>query len=751
MPPSSSEPASGSFARLHPEVQRWLHRAGWSALRDAQERAIPPILDGRRDVLIAAATAAGKTEAAFLPVCSALLAAPGEAGAGVSVLYLAPLKALINDQFARLEDLAGALGLPVHRWHGDVDSGRKRRLLDHPAGLLLITPESLEALFVLRGPRLAAFFGGLRYVVVDELHAFLGSERGRQLQSLLHRLEFLLRRRVPRIGLSATLGDLGLAAEALRPNGAAGVEIIDSQESGQELLLQLRGYRTREPDRPEPEQPEEPTAAAPAEESEAEAPPHVDEIAGHLYLTLRGSDHLIFANSRKDVELYADRLRLLCERDRVPNEFLPHHGSLSKPLREQVEERLKRSELPFSAVCTSTLEMGIDIGDVVSIAQIGAPFSVAALRQRLGRSGRRTGRSTLRLYVAEPDDAGDRALDGLRPALAQSVAMLELLVGGWCEPPGAAELHLSTLVHQVLSLLAQYGGATARDVWTALVQRSPFAGVDRELFQRLLRSMGQAELLEQSEDGTLLPGPAGEHLIGHYSFYSVFETAEEFRVVHRGRVLGTMAFDLGLVEGLHVVFAGRRWQVVAVDAHAGRVEVEPSTSGRAPRFEPSAGGEVHGRVRQRMRQLYGESVVPRYLDAAAAGLLQEGRDHFLRLGLAATCLVEDGPDLHLLVWDSDRVVNTLQAVLVGQGLAVASRGFALSLADCSRGELMAVFQRTRTAAIDPVELASAVLNKQTAKYSWALGEELLCRDYASSHLDGPAAERYLDRVLEQGS
>jgi len=741
-PPSGSEPAAGTGAieRLHPEVQRRLHRAGWTGLRDAQERAVTSILEGKRDVLIAAATAAGKTEAAFLPICSALLArrdeaagaagaaaGDGPAAAGLSVLYLAPLKALINDQFERLEELAGPLGLPVHRWHGDVDGGRKQKLLEAPSGMLLITPESLEAMFVLRGRQLRGLFADLRYVVVDELHAFLGTERGRQLQSLLHRLEFALRRRPPRIGLSATLGDLGLAAAALRPGGGNAVEIIHSEQDGQELRLQLRGYR----------------------DGGDEA--HVDAIATHLFRKLRGSNHLVFSNSRREVELYADRLRERCERERVPNEFLPHHGSLAKPLREQVEQRLKRSSLPFTAVCTSTLEMGIDIGDVASIAQIGAPFSVAALRQRLGRSGRRDGRPVLRLAVAEPDPPGDRALDGLRPALFQSVAMLELLLEGWCEPPAAGELHLSTLVHQVLSVLAQHDGATAAQLWAVLGDGSPFAGVDQATLLQLLRAMGDQELVEQSEDGTLMPGAAGERLLGHYSFYSVFESVEEYQVVHAGRALGTMAGDDGLVAGQYVVYAGRRWKLLAVDAQARRVEVEPAAAGSAPRFEPSAGGEVHGRIRHRMRELYAGRDEPRYLDDVAAALLRDGRAQFAALGLADSSLVEDGRELHLLVWDSDRVANTLTALLVAEGLELSRRGFALSLrglgADELLGRLAALRQR---GPVDAVDLATAVLNKRTAKYSWALSPPLLDRDYASTCLDGPGAEACLDRILAEG-
>src|SRR5688572_13431784 len=387
LPPSSSDPpkSSSAFERLNERVQRWIWSQQWTGLRDIQEAAVDPILKGDRDVIIAAPTASGKTEAAFLPICSSLLERPGS---GVRVLYVAPLKALINDQFERLESLCEELEIPVNRWHGDVAGSQKKRVVENPEGILLITPESLEGLFVRRATKLLKMFGGLSYVVLDELHSFVGTERGRQLQSHLSRLEKLLSRRVPRIALSATLGDMLLAADFLRPRAGDTVCLIESGPGGQEIKIQLRGYRVKE---------------FKGDETASTRTPIGDshEIAEHVFQNLRGSDNLVFANSRETVELFSDRLRRVSEANRVPNEFLPHHGSLSKELREDVEARLKEKITPETIVCTSTLEMGLDIGHVSSVAQIGPPPSVATLRQRLGRSGRRGNPARLRTYVQE--------------------------------------------------------------------------------------------------------------------------------------------------------------------------------------------------------------------------------------------------------------------------------------------------------------------------------------------------------------
>ncbi len=218
--PSSSSDESQAFYLLDEKVRRWVWNQGWTALRDAQEMAIPPILVGETDVIIAAATATGKTEAAFLPICSRLLVK--EENHNACVVYLSPLKALINDQFSRMQQLCELLDIPVHPWHGDVSGSKKQKFLKHPKGILLITPESLEAMFVNNGSAIPQLFDKLLCIVVDELHSFIGSERGRQLQSLLHRIEFTVKRRIPRIGLSATIGDMRLASQFLRHDGSLG-------------------------------------------------------------------------------------------------------------------------------------------------------------------------------------------------------------------------------------------------------------------------------------------------------------------------------------------------------------------------------------------------------------------------------------------------------------------------------------------------------------------------------------------------
>ena len=666
---------------------------------------------------------------------------------GVKVLYVSPLKALINDQYRRLDALCEHLDLPVHRWHGDVAGSRKARFLTNPDGLLLITPESLEALMVIHGPRIGRLFGGLRYVVIDELHSFIGMERGAQLQSLLHRTELAIRRHVPRIGLSATLGDMAAAAAFLRPAGGE-VTVIVAADDGQEVRLQLLGYEAAARNSP-------PAQADAADDGGGGGEPAAEDVtpgdrlavADHLFMTLRGTDNLIFADSRREVEIYADLLRRRSARAVVPNEFIPHHGSLSKDLREHAEGRLKDRTMPTTAVCTSTLEMGIDIGSVTSIAQVGAPRTVSSLRQRLGRSGRRGEAATLRIYITEQQiTAHTPPSDALRSQLVQSVAIVNLLLGRWNEAPDSGGLHLSTLIQQLLSLIAQHGGVSPAQAYQALCGQGPFGRVTSTLFARLLHVLGGAGLLTQAADGLLLLGTAGERIVNHYSFYTAFRTAPEYRLIASGRTLGTLPVDYPLMPGSLLIFGGRRWRVVAVDTQAKVIELARSSGGRPPIFTGS-GGLVADRVRQEMLRVYRAGEVPAYLNGTAARLLAEGRANFARFGLGVSPVLEWGADTLIFPWRGDRIMSTLAAALTDAAVEVAQDGVCLTLTGTGRPAAVARLQDLAASTPDPVELAARVKNKLVEKYDELLDDELLTVAYAVRSLDVSGAWETLTSLV----
>jgi ATP-dependent helicase Lhr and Lhr-like helicase len=733
----TDRPRSEAFERLHPDVRRWIWQRGWRELRDAQEAAITPILAGDVDVLISAATASGKTEAAFLPICSVLTGIPA-AGPGIGVVYVSPLKALINDQWSRLEELCELLEIPVHRWHGDVAGARKQRVLNDPRGVLLITPESLEALFALRGTKIRGLFGTLRYVVIDELHSFIGTERGAQLQSLLHRLELAVRRRVPRVGLSATLGDMADAAEYLRPRHGAQVSLITSTADTQELRLQLRGYVHADPGPTPPDATGREDAVTDADAA----------IAQHLFDHLRGTDNLVFAGSRSKVEKLTDRLTRRSEQARVPNEFVPHHGNLSKEIREHVEARLKDRSLPVTAICTSTLEMGIDIGTVTSVAQIGAPPSVAALRQRLGRSGRRGEPAMLRIYVREPEITADTSpQDQLRAQLVQTIATVDLLLDRWYEPPSTSGLHLSTLTQQILSLIAQHGGATPREAYRTLCGQGPFHHIDQETFRALLRAHGSADLLRQGADGVLLHGEKGEQLVNHYSFFAAFASPAEYRLVAEGRTLGSIAPSSPLIPGGLLIFAGQRWKIRKVDTSAKLIELTPSTGGRPPEFT-GGGPDVHDRIRAHMRMTYQRTEIPIYLDPLAQRLLGEARDNYRRFGLAENPIVGWGDDTLVFPFRGDTVMSALALAIQRHGIDCEQNGLALQLADTNPEQAADVLRHlAATPPPEPRTLAALVPEKELDKYDELLDDELLTTAYAARKLDVAGAWASLAELL----
>jgi ATP-dependent Lhr-like helicase len=733
LPPSHSD--STGFEQLESRIQRWIWAEGWTELRDAQERAVPVLVNADQDVIIAAATAAGKTEAAFLPILTHLLNHADPPGA---VLYVSPLKALINDQWDRLGRLCEQLEIPVVAWHGDISASRKHRFLKSPEGVLLITPESLEALFVNRGSSLAVVFQNLRYIVVDELHAFIGSERGKQLQSLMHRVELVVGRKLPRVGLSATLGEMELAKEFLRPGFANNVTDITSKNSEQHIQVQVRGYiqppmsKLRNTvSKPDPEDEDE--------QEEDDASPDF-AIADHLYKVLRGSNNLIFPNSRAQVEWYADQLRRRCERNGLPNEFWPHHGSLSKDLREQTEHALKSGHNAASAVCTTTLELGIDIGSIKTVVQIGSPPSVASLRQRLGRSGRRTGeKATLRAYCKEsPLKDGSGISDQLREGLVQTIAMIRLLARHWFEPPRSQGLHASTLVQQCLSVIAQRGGASASDLWKTLIANGAFSNIEKPDFLGLLKSLGEHELIVQDSSGLLLPGTVGERMINHYEFYSAFTNDEEFRLVCDGRALGAVPVSHPLTKNQLIIFGGRRWQVSDVDLTAKVITVSKARGGAPPQFD-GLSAMVHDTVRREMRSVLDEAAPCPFIDNGAQALLDEGRKNFAALGLGNNHLIESGGKCYLVSWLGDYANDALKLLLGHVGLSCDGNGLVLEVDANMRAATTALKAVAQLEASHLSTILKDVENMQREKWDWALPKPLLMKSFASISLDIKAA------------
>lgn len=715
---------SAAFAKLHPKIQEAVWNQRWEELRPLQVNAIEAVLDSSDHLILAAATASGKTEAAFLPILSQLAAEPAES---VQALYISPLKALINDQFRRLEDLCAYADIPVHRWHGDVNASDKQRLRQSPGGVLLITPESLESQFVNHDRHLPRIYAHLRFVIIDELHAFLDNVRGIHLRSLLARLGIAVGVAPRRVGLSATIGDFAPAATFLCPEAPESVRVLEDETQRKELRVGLKAYL----DAPEPTEGDG-TGAAPS----TKAPAGLAAVAADVAQRFRGESNLIFCNSRRQTELLADKLRLVVERERwARNPFLLHHGSLSRDLREDAERELKSGQ-PVTAICTSTLEMGIDIGSVRSVGQVGPTWSVASLVQRLGRSGRRDGEAqTLRLYTLdEPLTQRSSLTDRLYPELIRAIALLELHRERWLEPPENDRFHFSTCVHQVLSVCRQTGGASATHLLDVLCRRGAFRRIEANQFAALLRGLAANQLIEQVPTGELILAPAGERIVESYDFYAAFASRIEYRVEHDGQPIGVLAQDNIPAEGEFLLFAGRRWRVELIDHSGKRIAVSPAKGWKQPRFAGGIGG-LHPRVAQQMKRVLSEDSGFPYVNTTATKLLNEARQAFADAGLAAHDTVVSLSGVEWFPWRGSRVLLTLELCAKADGLKTERDNLCIRYQKLSAAEFAAHRARIAAGSFTPGQLVTLVPDLKRDRFDEYVTEALLQAAFVSEVLD----------------
>ncbi|WP_227678377.1 DEAD/DEAH box helicase [Psychrobacter vallis] len=768
-----------AHTELDKRVQRWIFNQGWHGLREVQAKAIAPILSGQTDVLISAATAAGKTEAFFLPACSAI----AHQDKGVGILYISPLKALINDQYRRLQSLAELLDMQLTPWHGDSLLSKKKQQKKSPSGIILITPESLESLLIRDAGWVKQAFGELKYIAIDEFHAFLGSERGQHLLSLLNRLEHVagrLETPIPRVALSATLGNLDTVPLSLRPNYSLPCVIIKDTESTSNVKVQLKGYI--EPSQImqmlqkidgvetyyESNKTEEKRFTGIGLESAIIESSNFEifydaqsQICTDLYRFCRGGNHLIFANSRKRTELIATLLSEKCEQNIVPNEFFPHHGSLAKELREGLEQRLQKEDLPTTAVCTMTLELGIDIGKVDSVVQVTAPHSVSSLRQRLGRSGRRGGSSVLRMLITEKQiDVDTGLVDRLRLELIQSLAMIRLLIASrWFEPADTSLYHFSTLLHQVLATIGQWGGIRADQIYTLLCRQGPFQKITPTHFKSLLSQMGEMQLITQLGNQQLVLGIVGERIVGHYTFYAVFKTPEEYRLVAGSKTLGTLPVTTLLLPEQYIIFAGIRWQVKDIDMDKKVIYVNAvQGGGQPPDFNGGEDMSIHDRVRQEMYDIlakgdYRISVGDQKVDFAdktAHELFKESIETFDRCQLRHRLVINQDGHAYIFTWRGDKVVATLVALFMLHNYDIE---FYAGVIRVNKADSVQVIRFLRDLASNPMpsatELAKSVPNKMIEKFDEYLPEDLLNIGYGAKTFDIDGLSDWLQLLFER--
>ena len=581
-------------------------------------------------------------------------------------------------------------------------------------------------------PETATDLYKLEFIVVDELHSFIGTERGAQLKSLLLRVITKSRKRVRLVCLSATLGDVEMAKRWLMPKDTLSIKHIDGGYVEREIQYLIKGYLLKR-----------------QEDDERAEDAQGNKFAEDLFQSFYGKTALVFANSRSFLEQCADQAKRQCQARRLPDRFRIHHGSLSKAVREEAEEALK-SDIPLVTFCSMTLEMGIDVGRISEIGQINPPWSVNSLEQRMGRSGRGEGEpSIMRMFVLEkepPDNAN--LFDRLFPKILQAVAMTELLLQKWCEPPDVERLHLSTFVQQVMSVIVERGGASAKRLYDILVANGAFTNVQQADFISVLRSMGTACLIEQTPEGALILGEMGERITSNFDFYSVFLSTEEFRVIHSGHAIGTVSPQAGLESDDYLILAGRRWKIIQVFLESKEILVEPAVGGRVPSFEGGMCADLHTRIREKMREVLFSEHIPAYLDPMANELLQRARHEAKMVSLSQHQFFHDGKDTLWFTWTSSRINRTLAAF--GKyycKMDIEDEGIGLLFHGISAGDIAQKYLSFLRKPPEPQDLASHFPVKAVEKYEHYLSQDLQSSLIASNSLDVPGALDFLEFAL----
>jgi ATP-dependent Lhr-like helicase len=570
-----------TFARFPPRLQEAIvSRLGWTSLRPVQELAGEAILDGKNAVVLAP-TAGGKTEASMFPALANLVEKEPN---GVGVIYIAPIKALLNNQDERLGTYAEMVGLRRFVWHGDIPDNEKRKFVKEPTEILMTTPESLEVMLVSQRSPVPKLFSDLRMVIIDEVHAMAGTDRGAHLMSVMERLIVVSKNDVQRVGLSATVGNPAEILKWLTGTSKREGVVVDPPKvpSKRELRVSLH----------------EGVAAV------------ASEAAAHA----AGKKSLFFCQSRALTEAVADRMR-----GRGTDVFV-HHSSVSLEERRAAEERFNHGS-DACIVCTSTLELGIDVGDLDLVLQANAPSTVSSFLQRMGRTGRREGTTANTTFLCQEPDA-----------TLQAIALVELAKEGWVERVPVQDRCWPVVVHQLLALTLQWGAISAERCWEHLFRVPDFSGITKAEFEEVVEHMRREDYLFES-GGLLSMGAKAEKVFGRRNFlelYAVFSTPVLYRVVTAtGRDLGSLeqGFVDRLVEEMSsFLLAGRAWTVERVTHEDKVVTVREAPGG----VKPSWGGYIPAMLGfelcQRIKKLLIEDSEIPYTDAPTREYLRSQRE-----------------------------------------------------------------------------------------------------------------------------
>jgi ATP-dependent Lhr-like helicase len=524
------------FEKLHPALQyHVVNSLGWSSLRPTQLQAIEPILSGVHCLLLAP-TAGGKTEAAIIPVLSRMMT---DAWPGVSVIYVCPIKALLNNLEQRLSYYSGLVGRRVAVWHGDVSQSQKSHATKDAPDILLTTPESLEGMLVSTRIDRKAWFGNLRVVIADELHAFAADDRGWHMRAVIHRLQQYVPQEMQRLGLSATVSNPDQLLNWFAPTGVKKVVGSASVSTDADVTVDFVGSLA-----------------------------NAGTVIARLH---RGSKRLVFCDSRSSAEQLTSMLR-----GQDVRTFLSH-ASLSHSERKMAETAFAE-EKDCVIVATSTLELGIDVGDLDHVIQIDAPSTVSSFLQRMGRTGRRAGANRSCLFLCTNDDS-----------LMLAMGICKLWSEAWVEAAYPPPEPWAIVAQQAMAATLERAQWPRKELIALLRGAFPESEVSgiTDVIEHMVAS---GYLVDQ--DGVLQIGPVMEKQFGraHYkdllaSFSGAQLLLGRFGNMEVGYIDPTML--TGDKQDRLILLAGKSWRITDVDWKKRVVWLEPAKEGGKARWTGS--------------------------------------------------------------------------------------------------------------------------------------------------------------------
>ena len=728
-----NEEKMDAFERLAPFIQDYIYQNKWEELHGNQVAACEVIFDSDDNLLLSSGTASGKTEAAFLPVLTELYEHPAHS---VGVMYISPLKALINDQFKRLDGLLADSGIPVTKWHGDASLTQKNRLMKHPEGVLQITPESLESLITGRRGACMSMFSDLRFVIIDEVHSFMRDVRGLQLLCVLERLKNLTGVNPRRIGLSATLGDVSLAQDWLNTGTGRKCAAPVTDEGKKRVRLHIERFVNYADKRDFTERDGSQNKVNDSSHGDIGDREHFE----YLFRQTLDKKTIIFANSREEIEFVMANLRELALKKKAPDVYRVHHGNVSALLRENTEDEMKSGEEKIVTGATVTLELGIDIGSLDQAVQIGAPMNVSAFAQRLGRCGRR-GQvpQILFTFVESLKIHSSDTLGPINWEFIRTIAIIELYIRDhWMEPIPPLHHAYNLLYHQTMSCLKSNGEMSPAGLAQAVLTLGCFRYIDREDYRKLLRHLVNIEQLQPTEHGGLVIGREGEKVVNSHKFLTVFSAPEYLLVKDENRTIGTV--DKVYPVGTRFALAGMSWETVDVNAKSKVIFVKRVQGISQVDWDMDFTVDLHTILVRKIRSiLKGQDPYP-YLSERCQERLAEIRYIAINTGILDHLVTALSDKKYALFpWVGTRQMITLHYALLERGvksrmlwgtsvyLEIVFSGTEEELEEIVRDILRSHLDLYRLPLPDKVQISG--------KYNEFIPQELLRKQFIEDYLD----------------